>query len=50
MAEPSYEPQPVTEDAFLADRLRIWSGFTNGTKVGVVVVVVLLILLAFITL
>jgi len=50
MADPIYEPQPITQEAFLADRMRMWGGFTSGTKVGVVVVVVLLILLAFFTL
>ncbi len=50
MADPTYEPQPVTLDGFLADRQRMWSGFTTGTVFGVIAVIVILLFLAFLTL
>jgi len=37
---------PVTEEAFLADRMRVWGGFTSATLYGAIFVVVLLILMA----
>jgi hypothetical protein len=40
-------PAPVTEDAFLADRMRFWSGFTGATTWACVAIAVLLGLLAY---
>lgn len=50
MADSTYEPQPVTLDGFVADRQRMWSGFTKATFIGVVVVVLVLLFVAFLTL
>jgi hypothetical protein len=38
---------PVTEDAFLRDRLGMWNGFTNATTGSVIFMVILLAGLAF---
>ncbi len=38
-------PKPLTEEAFLADRMAFWSFFTNLTTIAASVVVVILILL-----
>ncbi len=37
---------PVSEEAFLADRMQFWSGFTSATTISTVGVAVLLILMA----
>ncbi|HEY3847349.1 MAG TPA: hypothetical protein VGL95_09570 [Acetobacteraceae bacterium] len=37
---------PVTPEAYLADRQRMWSGFTGAAIVGVILVAVLLIAMA----
>lgn len=37
---------PETPEALLADRQRVWQGFTTATTWGVIVMVVLLILMA----
>jgi hypothetical protein len=37
---------PETPDAFLADRQRFWSGFTNFTLGGIIFMVLLLIAMA----
>jgi hypothetical protein len=37
---------PVTPEAYLADRQRMWSGFTGAAIVGVIFVAVLLIAMA----
>jgi hypothetical protein len=34
---------PTTPEAFLADRQRMWSGFTGATLAGIIFVVLLLI-------
>jgi hypothetical protein len=47
MADISPSPTaPVTEDAFLADRIKAWGLFTGMTFYGAAFVVVLLILMA----
>jgi hypothetical protein len=38
--------QPVTEDAFLADRQKFWQSFTSATLGTVITVAVILALLA----
>jgi hypothetical protein len=43
---PATGPAPVTEDAFLAERQKFWSGFTGFTLGSVIFVAVLLILMA----
>lgn len=40
-------PPPVTEDAFLADRISFWKSFNAFTLGAVIVVATLLLLLAF---
>ncbi len=35
MADSTYEPKPVTLEGFLADRERMWNGFTSGTVFAV---------------
>ncbi len=50
MANSTYEPQPVTLDGFIADRQRMWSGFTKATVAGVVAVIAVLLFVAFLTL
>ncbi len=50
MADSTYEPQPVTLDGFLADRQRMWSGFTKATVIAIVVVIAVLLFVAFLTL
>jgi hypothetical protein len=37
---------PTTPEAYLADRQRMWSGFTGATTGGVIFVVLLLIAMA----
>ena len=37
---------PLTEDAFLADRMSFWKSFTGFTFVSVIVIVLLLVGLA----
>jgi hypothetical protein len=37
---------PVTEEAFLADRLKFWTSFTSFTTGAVIALVILLILMA----
>jgi hypothetical protein len=44
---PSTTEAPLTEEAFFADRLAVWSFFTGLTFKAAVAVVVLLILMAF---
>ena len=44
---PSTNPAPVTEDAFLADRMAFWSGFCNFATISGGLVVVLLAGMAF---
>ena len=34
---------PTTPEAFLADRQRMWSGFTGATLAGIIFIVVLLV-------
>ena len=36
---------PVTEDAFIADRMAFWSSFTGATTASAVAIAVLLVLL-----
>jgi hypothetical protein len=43
-------PAPVTEAAFMADRERMWNGFTGAVLKAAIAVAVALILLAFFTL
>jgi hypothetical protein len=43
---PSNSPAPVTEDAFTADRQRMFAGFTTATTVSTVVSAIVLILMA----
>jgi len=43
---PSQNSNPITEDAFLADRQRFWQGFCSATTISVVGTVVLLVLMA----
>ncbi len=50
MADSTYEPKPVTLEGFLADRERMWNGFTKATVFGVLAVLAVLLFLAFITL
>jgi hypothetical protein len=38
-------PAPVTEEAFLADRMAFWSFFTNATTIAAATIAVILILL-----
>ena len=39
---PSPTQAPVTDEAFLADRLAFWSGFCNATVISAGVIVLLL--------
>ncbi len=50
MADSTYEPKPVTLEGFLADRERMWNGFTSGTVFAVIAVIVVLLFVAFLTL
>ncbi len=43
---PSSTLAPVTEEAFLADRQKMFAGFGNATLGGVIFMVVLLVLMA----
>jgi len=43
---PSSTLAPVTEDAFLADRQKMFAGFGNATLGAVIFMVVLLVLMA----
>ncbi len=49
-SSPSPAPAPVTEAAFMADRQRMWNGFTGAVFKAAVAVAVALILLAYFTL
>lgn len=40
-------PPPVTNEAFLADRMRFWEGFTGATTGTCVALAVLLVLMAY---
>jgi hypothetical protein len=42
---PPTPPNPVTQEDFLADRMRAWGGFTGATLYVAIAVVVLLILM-----
>lgn len=44
---PSNTPAPVTEEAFTADRERMFSGFCSATTVSVVLSIITLALMAF---
>jgi hypothetical protein len=47
MALPSTNnPAPVSEEAFIADRMQFWSSFTGATTGLVIVVIVLLAAMA----
>ncbi len=50
MSNSPSSPAPVTEDAFMADRSRMWSGFTGTVFKAAIGVAIALIILAFITL
>jgi hypothetical protein len=39
----THSTNPTTPEAYLADRERVWSGFTNATLVGIIFMVVLLV-------
>ena len=43
---PSHTPAPVTEEAFTADRQRMFAGFCSATTVSVVLSVITLALMA----
>ena len=43
---PAHPIGPATPEAFVADRQRMWSGFTQLVFYGVIALVVLLILMA----
>jgi hypothetical protein len=43
---PSNSPPPVTEEAFTADRQRMFDGFCSATTVSTVVSIVILALMA----
>ena len=43
---PSHTPAPVTEEAFTADRQRMFAGFCSATTVTVVLSVITLALMA----
>ena len=46
MADYSPSPNaPLTEEAFLADRMRAWGGFTTATTYAASAIVVLLLLM-----
>ncbi len=47
MAETPNSPQhePLTVEAFHADRMAFWSNFTSGTKYAVIALVVLVLLM-----
>jgi hypothetical protein len=49
-SSPSPAAAPVTEAAFMADRQRMWTGFTGAVFKVAVGVAIALILLAFFTL
>jgi hypothetical protein len=44
---PSNTPAPVTQEAFTADRERMFSGFCSATTVSVVLSIITLALMAF---
>ncbi len=44
---PSHSPAPVSEEAFTADRQRMFAGFCSATTVTVVLSVITLGLMAF---
>jgi hypothetical protein len=43
---PSHSHAPVTEEAFVADRMRMWAGFCSATTISIVLSAVTLILMA----
>ncbi len=49
MADSTYEPKPVTLDGFVADRQRMWSGFTKATVIGIIVVIAVLVFVGFVS-
>jgi hypothetical protein len=40
-------PPPITEDAFMADRMRFWSGWCTFVTTNVVLIIVILALMAW---
>jgi len=44
---PSTNPAPLSDEAFLADRMQFWSGFCNFVTISSVFLVVLLAAMAF---
>lgn len=44
---PSKSPAPVTEEAFTADRERMFTGFVSATTISTVLSIVVLALMAF---
>ena len=44
---PSTNPAPLSNEAFLADRMQFWSGFCNFVTISGVFLVVLLAAMAF---
>jgi hypothetical protein len=43
---PTATPPPLTEDAFVADRQKFWSGFCSFVLTNVILIVILLGLMA----
>ena len=44
---PSTNPAPLSNEAFLADRMEFWSGFCNFVTISAAFLVVLLVAMAF---
>ena len=44
---PSTNPAPISNEAFLADRMQFWTGFCNFVTINAVLIALLLAAMAF---